>query len=487
MGRFASFNVAQHLWLGVLSLVATPILYHRLGEAAYGLLAVVNLVAAQLAILEFGFGHATIRRLAKSGGTRDPAELSRTLATSSWVFFGTAVVGSTVLLVGADVLAERYFQIPADFRDTGKTALRIGAVFFAVSMFGTLAGAVFQGIQRFGYLNLVSGVAATAQLLGSVVLVLTGFGVLSVLAWSVFLGCVTLAIHRWWLAHEAPGVRPFGRPTRAAFREMAGFGFLLMVAGVLTQVFMSGGALVLGHYVAVGMLPFFTVPFGLYQRLNQMGYGLASALYPLVAEMDGLRDGPSLTRVFVSGTRILLLVGTATMAPAVLVATPFLTVWMGSEFAAQGGVVLELLLAAFALSLATIPSIELARGTGRPGLLVGYTGVLAGVNLAGVALLAPTAGATGAGVAFLVAQGCGSVYLLATVGGRNCARVVSPGATAFVAVAAAAVFLALRADLSMPVQVGLAMALGVALVALGYFFGLARDERHTLRRMARRT
>jgi len=135
-----------------------------------------------------------------------------------------------------------------------------------------------------------------------------------------------------------------------------------MLAGVFTQVFFSGGALVLGHFVLVGALPLFTVPFGLYQRLNRMGYGLASALYPLVAELDGIQDRDSLQRVFLSGTRMLLLGGVAAMAPAVLVATPFLTLWMGPEFAEQGGPVLQVLFVVFALSLATTPSVELARG-----------------------------------------------------------------------------------------------------------------------------
>lgn len=486
LGRFASYNVAQQLWLAVLSLLATPVLYHGLGADAYGLLAVVNVVAAQLAILDFGFGHATIRRLAVYRAAGDADQVSRTLATSGWVFLGTAAVGTAVILSATDFLAESYFQIPAEMLATGKTALRVGAAFFALSVFGNLAGAVFQGLQRFGYLNLAAGTAATAQLAGSVVLVLAGSGVIGVLTWSVLLGLVSLGVHAWWLGRVDPDVRPWGRPDPAAFRDMAGFGFLLMLAGVFTQVSLAGGPLALGYFVSVGALPFFTVPFGLYQRLTRMGHGLAAALYPLVAEMDGLRDEPSLRRVFESGTRILLAGGLVVTVPGVILATPFLEVWMGPDFAAQGGRVLELLLGAFALGLATVPSIELARGTGRAHLLVWYTGILAGVTVSCVLLLAPALGPVGAGVAFLAAQALASAYLLLQVGGRSLSAVAEPRLAGFAAVAVAAGVAALVGLDAYVARVSAAVLLGAGLSWGAVRIVLTEAERTTASRLLRR-
>lgn len=486
LGRFASYNVAQQVWLAALSLLATPILYYRMGADAYGLLAVVNVVAAQLAILEFGFGHATIRRLARYRALGDADQISRTLATSGWVFLGTALVGTLIILTATDFLAERYFQIPPEMLHTGKVALRIGAAFFALSVFGNLAGAVFQGIQRFGYLNLAAGATATAQLGGSVVIVMAGFGVVEVLLWSVFLGLVSAMIHVGWLARVEPDVHPWARPDRGAFREMAGFGFLLMLAGIFTQVALAGGPLVLAYFVSVGALPFFTVPFGLYQRLTRMGHGLAAALYPLVAEMDGLDDEPSMRRVFESGTRILLVGGLAATIPGAILATPFLAIWMGPDFAAQGGRVLELLLAAFVLVLATVPSVELARGTGRAGLLVWYTGLVAAFTVIGVLVLAPGLGPQGAGVAFLVAQAVGSGFLLARVGRGWTVTLLGGRLVVFSAVAVAAGLGAILGVDAPGARMAVALLLGGALSWGGVSLVLTEAERTTLGRLGRR-
>ncbi|MDP2959600.1 MAG: oligosaccharide flippase family protein [Longimicrobiales bacterium] len=484
--RFTTLNVGQQLLLAVLSLVATPVLYHRLGETAYGVLALVNLLASQLAILEFGFGHATIRWVAQGRSRGDESAVLKTLNASLWVFMATAVVGGGVLLVGASPLVERFFNVPPDARASAATAVRVGSLFFVASVMGNLVSAVWQGLQRFGTLNLISGVASAVQILGSLALALAGFGVVAVVVWSTALGFLTLAVHAVVLARALPWKGSVRWPDAGTLKEMGRFGFLLMLAGALTQVVHSGGPLALGYFVTVGALPFFTVPLGLFQRLNRLAYGLAAALYPLVSELEGLRDDRTLERLFVSGTRSLLLLGIVAMAPAVLVASPFLTVWMGQEFAGGAGRALELLFVAFAFSLAAVPSIELARGTGRPGLLAAYTAVQAAVNLGAIALLATGWGATGAGVAFLAAQAASFVILGVKVGGRACGRVLTPSVLFLLMTGGSATLALLILTASPWTRLVAAAALGLVLAGAAARWVLSPEERSALLRMVAR-
>ncbi|NJD18055.1 MAG: hypothetical protein FIA95_02040 [Gemmatimonadetes bacterium] len=484
--RFTTLNVAQQVALMALSLVATPVLYHRMGETSYGILAIVTLLASQLAILEFGFGAATVRWVAQGRAAGDPMALGRTLSTSLWVFAGTAALGGLVLLIGAEPLVDGFFNVPGEARTTAVAAVRVGSVFFVVSVFGNLVSAIWQGIQRFGALNLIMGVASALQMLGSLALVTAGRGVLAVVLWSTVLGLLTLVVSLMWLRRPLSGVRWVARLHGPTLKAMGRFGFLLMVAGALTQVVLSGGPLVLGHFVAVGALPFFTVPLGLFQRLNRAGYGLASALFPLVSELEGRKDGPTLERVFVSGTHTLLLVGAATMAPAVLLAEPFLSVWMGPAFAAHAGTTLELLFVAFAFVLAGIPAVELARGTGRSGLLVGHTSLQAAVTLGGVALLAPRWGATGAGAAFLAAQAAGCVYICVRVGGESVRRVLRPSTVVLLTAGCGATLgILLLTDASW-VRLGAALLLGLGLSTTSALWASTAEERSALRRLVTR-
>ena len=486
LSRFTALNVAQHVVLMALALVATPVIYHRLGETAYGILAVVTLLASQLSILEFGFGHATIRWVAQCRGRDDGLGVGRAVATSSWVFLATAGVGAGVMLFAAEPLVDHFFNVPRDARATAVAAVQVGSLFFAASVLGNLASAVWQGLQRFGTMNLISGVAALLQVLGSIALVLRGYGVLAVILWSTVLGLVSLAVNLKGLATPLRGTRWLGPLHPGTLREMGRFGFLLMLAGAFNQVVVSGGPLVLGHYVAIGALPFFTVPMSLFQRLNRLGYGLAGALFPLVAELEGRGDARTLERLFVSGTHTLLLVGVVAMAPAVLLAGPFLTVWMGPEFSAEAGRALELLFAAFAVALTAIPSIETARGTGRSGLLAGYTGIQAAVVLGGVTLLAPRWGASGAGAAFLAGHAAGLAFLGLVVGGGAVRRVFPPATLAVVGAGVGATLALLAVTTSPWLRLGAAVGLGAVLAGAALLWASTADEREVLRRLLRR-
>ncbi|MHB1193111.1 MAG: lipopolysaccharide biosynthesis protein [Longimicrobiales bacterium] len=483
LGRFTTLNVGQQVVLVLLSLVATPVLYHRLGETAYGTLAIVTLLASQLAILEFGFGHATVRWVARCRARGDDAGLGRTLGTSAWVFAGTAALGGGILLVAAEPLVEGFFNVPDQARATAVTAVRVGSLLFVASVFGNLASSVWQGIQRFGALNLISGAAAALQILGSLALVMAGHGVVAVVVWSTALGVMMLTVNLLGLRRALPGIRWVGRPDGGTLMEMGRFGFLLMLAGALNQVVISGGPLVLGHFVAIGALPFFTVPFGFYQRLNRAGYGLSGALFPLVSELEGQKDSQTLEKLFVLGTHTLLLAGTSAMAPAVLLAAPFLSLWMGPDFAAQAAPALELLFVAFAVALAAIPAIELARGTGRAGLLVGYTGIQAAVTVVGVALLARGWGATGAGVAFLAAQVAGVIFLIGRVGGTAIGKVLRPATVLVLAVGCGATVGILAATSSPWVRLVCAVALGLGLSTAAVLWASNPEERRVLRRL----
>jgi O-antigen/teichoic acid export membrane protein len=262
---------------------------------------------------------------------------------------------------------------------------------------------------------------------------------------------------------------------------MASFGVLLMLAGLFSQVYLTAGPLVLGHFVLVSALPFFTVPFGIFQRLYRLASGVSSALFPVVAELDGVKDHGTLDRVFMSGTRVLLLAGLASGLPAVLLAGPFLTLWMGEAFAVEATPVLERLFLAYAITLATVPSVEMARGRGQAARVATHVGILASVNLLGVLLLAPGNGVAGAASAFLTAQAVGSAVLFLWIGGRSVFRLLN---FRLVTLLTAGLLLTYACHVSAqetPIRILAALGIGLFLTLIGYFWALAVEERQAMR------
>ena len=77
---------ATTLWLAVLGLVTTPYLLHNLGSSAYAVFALISLIIAYLSNLEFGFGHGTIRFLARARAQGDQEAEAGIMGTGLLVF-----------------------------------------------------------------------------------------------------------------------------------------------------------------------------------------------------------------------------------------------------------------------------------------------------------------------------------------------------------------------------------------------------------------
>jgi O-antigen/teichoic acid export membrane protein len=430
LARNVSLNVLLQAWLALLSLLTTPILYRRLGGEQYGLFAIVSLLISQLTVLEFGFGHATTRFIAAAAGRKDSEAQRRVVATSGVVFIAAGAAGAAALLFGSGFLIESYFRLPHTLRDTGRQVLMLTAALFFVGMLTNLLAAAFRGLQRFGTLNSVRGFMGAAQTLGAVAVVADGGLVNEVVLWTLLVaisGTTALAL---LLARAAPGLVGWPRLHRATFWEMAGFGGPLMLAGILNQLYLSGGSLALARFVALSALPFYAIPLGLFQRLQSVASAVATALLPMIA---GLVDGGEATRLLselpARGMRVLLVLALPVLVGGGLVARPFLTAWIDAGFASNATWPMQCALCAFVLVMLSVPWTEMERGSGRAWPLVAYVAILAALNLGATLLLAPAEGVRGAATALLIAQSGGTAFLLARSGQASgaLAMLVGPG------------------------------------------------------------
>jgi O-antigen/teichoic acid export membrane protein len=197
---------------------------------------------------------------------------------------------------------------------------------------------------------------------------------------------------------------------------MAGFGGLLMLAGIFTQLYLSGGSLVLARFVALGALPFYAIPFGLFQRLLSVASAVATALLPMIAGLVDAQATKVLSDLPARGMRLLLLLALPVLVGGGLVARPFLSAWIDAGFANSATLPMQCALGAFVLVMISVPWTEMERGSGRAWPLVTYTAILATLHIGATLLLAPSMGVRGAAAALLIAQSGGTGFLLARSG-----------------------------------------------------------------------
>lgn len=412
--RQVAGSAGVNVWLALLGLLTTPYLLLRLGGAAYGVFAMVSLVSAHLSNLELGFGHATIRYLAKARGARDLAGERAVLNTSFVVFLAGGVTGGAVFVLAARFLATRFFQIPPELQPAALTAFRLGGAILAASFLASFFGAALQALGRFDWLNGSRLVFGSTAALVAVAAVAAGFGLQGVLLAQTVIALASALVLGWALRSTR------GEPLRlrariATLREMAAFGVVAFAAGIAYQWMINGPPVVLATQVPSAELPAFSVPHAVLQKLSLLIASASMAFFPFASAASALGDRSALAPVFLSHLRLTTLGMGPIAAYLAVFARPLLAAWVSADFADQAAPCLRLLaVAAFMLALSGPPA-DVARGFGHPLWVLVYTAGVAVLGLGASFVLVPAYRAPGAALALLLSVGLGTIPLLFAV------------------------------------------------------------------------
>ncbi|MGH2951355.1 MAG: oligosaccharide flippase family protein [Solirubrobacterales bacterium] len=485
----AAASSAITIWLAALGLLTTPFMLHQLGASAYAVFALITIMAAYLSNLELGFGHATLRFLARAHASDDRDAERRIVATSLFVFGFAGAGAALVALAGAPAIGG-FAQFPADLEDEAIGAIRLAALVLVFTLLTSFAQVALQALGRFRPLlwsRLVFGTLLSASAVGAAALF---DDVRAVLAAQVV---VTLTTCFVLLAVLSGATSARLRPAldRATFRMMAGYGALVLATGLATQAMLQGPPTVLAGSAPSAELAAFAVPAVVFQQLLLLVGAASTGFLPFASAESVAENRERLAAVFRSHVRLTVAVMGPIVGFLVVFAEPLLDAWVGAGFASQAAGPLQLLaLAGLAVALSAPPA-DAARALGRPGstlaftLLAGTTGILAAL------LLVEGSGATGAALGLLTGVWVATPPFLFLIAGR---LLKQSSGQLFLALAGPALASLVASGLfwlgSLAIPGFLGAALAGVVVAPAYVLALFRlvlddRERETLRAGAR--
>jgi len=480
-----------NIWLGLIGILTTPYLLLGLGSASYGVFAMVSMASSHLSNLEFGFGHATVRFLARAHGVGDRDGERTVLETSLAVFLAGGLVGGGVLLLSSRLLVESFFHIPAPLQESARQAFRLGGFILLCSFLASFFAAALQALGRLDWLNGSRAVFGTLSSAAAVAVVAAGGELERVFVAQTLIAVASCSLLAFLLTRiRGEWTRP--RVDPKALREMATFGVFVFAGGIAYQWMINGPPVVLAAQVSSAELPPFSIPHTVLQKLILLVTSAGLAFYPYVSAHSAGSDRALLASVFESHVRLTILVMGPIASYLAAFGKPLLAAWVTPEFARDAWPCLGLLTsAAFVLAVSGPPA-DVARGLGRPSWVLVYTTFVAAVAVGTSLCLVPPLGAVGAALASLLSLLLITVPFLFIVarrllalGTREMARAMLGPA---VAVSAASLAFALLAVMLK----GFVWALVAGLVVSGLYaaatfrFVLIEPERQVLLRFAGR-
>lgn len=422
VGRNGLFNLLR---LGIsvpVFLLLTPYMVRGLGEVGYGVWALVMATLAVTALGDLGISAALTRFVAVEEA-ENRKRLHELVNTAAGLYLAVALVGGLLLMLIHPWLLRSFFQVPPELLAPARTLLVGSLLAVLVNFVATAWYAVLPGLQRYAASNVV-GILATLAFAATVVAVLeAGWGLAGLALAPWVQTCVSAGGHAWVLRRVTPELGVSATAFRSGTaRELLAFSTRVFVGQFSEFADQQMDKLILGRYVGSVEVGLYHVAATVGRHLRAIPVHLMAPLLPAASELTGQGENQRVQGAFQDGVRYSWAVGGIICAGTLLLATPFMELWLGGSYAparvAQGALLLQILGVALFLNVLSAPYTFVMTGVGRPGVLARSASIHLVLNVGLSLWWVRDWGLLGVASATLVATVVGLTYLLVRCNAR---------------------------------------------------------------------
>jgi O-antigen/teichoic acid export membrane protein len=236
----------------------SPLILHRLGDAAYGIWVLIFSVTGYYGLFDLGIRSSIIRYVSKYTATGEDEKLARFVNTSLFAYTMIGAITMTLTVVLSSHV-ETLFRIPPGMHTQSHILLLlVGAAVSLGFPLGVFAG-MLEGLQRFYILNWTS-IGSTLLRAALIVHFLNrGYGLITVALITVALPVLSSIVRAVVVFRLRPVPLGLRYIDKDSFRQMATYGgttFLVIVAG---QLRFRTDELVLGRMMSTVAITYFSI------------------------------------------------------------------------------------------------------------------------------------------------------------------------------------------------------------------------------------
>lgn len=329
-------NIASN-WAGyavnaVVTFFLTPFVLHQLGDTRYGVWVLISSITGHYGLLDLGFRGGVTQYLTRYLAVKDYEKANECMSSSVAVLSALGTLVTVLSVIVAYVAIRLYHFPPGIGREVYCCILIIGfstGLGFAFFPFG----AVFTANQRYDLSNLV-GISTRFISAGAIYAALhAGYGLIGISAALCGSNFIDYFIRSRVAYRIMPQLRISWRHVRIIqLRGVGSFGlwnFMISVSGYADQY---AQMLLIGYFLPIKAAAYYGLAVGLSGQIRAGLTSMAQVFYPAATEIYSRGDQEALKRLYVDGTRLMLLIAIPAMIIAWLWADDFYNLWIGGKY-----------------------------------------------------------------------------------------------------------------------------------------------------------
>ncbi|WP_428825254.1 flippase [Azonexus sp. IMCC34842] len=341
-----------------------PVLIRELGEARFGLLTLIWAVVSYFGLFDLGLGRALTQLLAVAMAENDEKGIGSLVATATALMAGLGIFAGLLMALLAPWGVGMIQSVP-DQQESVNAVLLMALAMPAIVLTSGFRG-VLEARHAFGIINAIRLPMGLFTFLGPVAVVLYGSTrldmVTGVLAAGRIVACAVHARYAWRVLPDDHGRLAL---RKTLLRPLCVSGGWLTLSNIISPFMGYVDRFIIGGVVSATAVAHYTTPQEIITKLWIVPGALTAVLFPAFAADVTKQDGKT-RPLFAKAVHWLFLTLFPITLFLALFAQEILTVWVGSEFALQSAMLMQIFAAGILVNcLAHVP-FTLIQGAGKP-------------------------------------------------------------------------------------------------------------------------
>ena len=471
-------NVGSNWIVTLVTVVAvyflTPFTIHKLGDDGYGTWNLILSITGYLGLLGLGVPMASVRYFAQHVAKGDTHKLNEAIGSCTALYL---LLGGIALVLGVGMYAffTIGYHIPAALHVDARWGFGLMVLLASVGFIALLPNGILAAHDAFVPRNIIRLWGVLLRL-GLTIGLLTLRASLTLLA-LVQLACLAFDFTLCWALvrrrYPATRVRLTDFDWKMA-RSIFAFSLYVLVLNAGARLSFETDSMVIGGFMNVGSIPYFTVANSFIIYLMEFLVAIAAVVMPMATRLQTQGKKAELQEIFLKWSKIALSMTLAAGLFLIVLGPRFIAWWVDPTFERPAGQVLQILMVSYLIFLPMRGvALPMLMGLGKAGLpTIGF--LVAGlVNLALSVLLVRPLGLAGVALGTAIPN----VLFAVLIVGHAC-REMEVSVLAFMryviprAVLGAVPVLALLLWFKLGLEVRSLVELAVAGVAMALVFGV---------------
>jgi O-antigen/teichoic acid export membrane protein len=367
LAKNSILNLMGQILPMLVGVLTVPYIVKGLGQDGYGILSIAFMVLGYFGIFDLGLSRATVKFVAEHLSPDQIYKVPELVWTSLLLLVILGCAGGALLAAFVPLAVTHWFKMPPSYVGDARISLYILAASMPIVMSNDALRGVLEASQRFDLVNAVKVPGSILFYLLAALAIPFGFHVPGIAFLLVMVRLATSFAYLSLCLHVFPQLRGRIHCSWKSARSLACFGGWVMISNITGPIFGGIERFMIASFLSVGMLTYYSVPFDVVSKVLVFPGSIASALFPYFSNR-GSKGAEAVSDVTSRAIKYLLLVLTPVTAMFVFYAKDILQLWLGSQFAAQSTIVMQLTAVMIFLNCFAYIPYTSVQALGRPEL-----------------------------------------------------------------------------------------------------------------------